>query len=77
MCQGYKLNLNGVELSRIKFWEDTWCGEGSLCEFFPSLFPLAGSKGALVADVWDTTRGTRLRIQDLYDLLMIGKWMQS
>ena len=40
----------------IRFWEDSWCGEGTLCVAFPALFAIADSKGALVADVWDTLR---------------------
>ena len=43
--------------NKIRFWEDSWCGEGPLCEPYPALFALADSKEALVADVWDTSRG--------------------
>ena len=41
----------------IRFWDDSWCGVGPLCEALPALFALADSKGALVADVRDTSRG--------------------
>ena len=43
--------------SRVKFWEDLWCGERPLRVMFPSLYALAESKWAMVAKVWDTTRG--------------------
>ena len=43
--------------NKIRFWEDSWCGEGPLCEPYPALFALADSKEALVANVWDTSRG--------------------
>ena len=43
--------------SRVKFWEDLWCGERPLRVMFPSLYALAESKTAMVAEVWDTTRG--------------------
>ena len=36
-----------------RFWKDIWCGSTPLCEAFPSLFDLAGSKDAWVADYWD------------------------
>ncbi|RVW56524.1 putative ribonuclease H protein [Vitis vinifera] len=37
----------------VRFWKDIWCGSTPLCEAFPSLFDLAGSKDAWVADYWD------------------------
>ena len=42
---------------RICFWEDCWCGEGALCEVFPTLYNLVDPKGARVVDVWDNERG--------------------
>ena len=41
----------------IHFWENSWCDEGPHCEAFPALFALADLKGALVLDMWDTSRG--------------------
>ena len=38
---------------RIRFWEDTWCGDAPLSENFPSLYSIANSKGAKVVDVWE------------------------
>ena len=43
--------------SRVRFWEDTWCGEFPLCDIFPNLYMLAVTKGVKVADVWDNSRG--------------------
>ncbi|RVW28984.1 DNA-repair protein XRCC1 [Vitis vinifera] len=37
----------------VRFWKDIWCGNTPLCEAFPSLFDLAGSKDAWVADYWN------------------------
>ena len=39
---------------RVKFWKEIWCGNNTLCETFPSLFALADSKNAWVADCWDS-----------------------
>ncbi|RVW45833.1 hypothetical protein CK203_086256 [Vitis vinifera] len=39
---------------RVRFWKDTWCGNTPLCEAYPSLFDLAVSKDAKVADCWDS-----------------------
>ena len=38
--------------SKVRFWEDWWCGEAPLCSSFPSLYRLANSKGAKVAEFW-------------------------
>ena len=38
--------------SKARFWEDWWCGEAPLCSSFPSLYSIASSKGARVADLW-------------------------
>ena len=53
------LLLNNVSFSvgdgkRVRFWKDTWCGNTPLCEAYPSLFDLAVSKDARVADCWDS-----------------------
>ncbi|RVW55484.1 Retrovirus-related Pol polyprotein from transposon RE1 [Vitis vinifera] len=53
------LLLNNVSFSvedgkRVRFWKDTWCGNIPLCEAYPSLFDLAVSKDARVADCWDS-----------------------
>ena len=38
---------------RMRFWKDKWCGNNSLCDSFPSLYALAYSKDAWVADCRD------------------------
>nr|CAN72177.1 hypothetical protein VITISV_012537 [Vitis vinifera] len=53
------LLLNNVSFSvgdgkRVRFWKDNWCGNTPLCEAYPSLFDLAVSKDAKVADCWDS-----------------------
>ena len=35
------------------FWKDRWYGEDSLEEAFPSLYSLASSRDAWVAQLWD------------------------
>jgi hypothetical protein len=35
--------------SRIRFWNDVWCGEMPLKEAFPVLYDIARDKDALVA----------------------------
>ena len=37
---------------RVKFWKDGWCGDEPLCVSLPSLFALASSEEAWVADLW-------------------------
>lgn len=37
--------------TKIRFWEDKWWGEASLCDSFP-LYGLTGTKGFKAADVW-------------------------
>ena len=43
------------DASRIRFWEDRWCGENPLCVSFPTLYVVAASKGATLGEVWETT----------------------
>ena len=54
--EGPHLKLNSSLVlgdgSGIKFWEDSWCSEEPLCELFPLLYILAGSKGASVKEAW-------------------------
>ena len=44
------------EGSRTRFWEDVWCEELPLCESFPALYNLARTKGAKVAELWESAR---------------------
>ncbi|RVW63178.1 putative mitochondrial protein [Vitis vinifera] len=53
------LLLNNVSFwvgdgKRVRFWKDTWYENTPLCEAYPSLFDLAVSKDARVADCWDS-----------------------
>ena len=41
---------------KVKFWEDVWLGETPLCSSFPSLYEVAESKGAMVAELWEDSR---------------------
>ena len=41
----------------VKFWTNRWRAEEPLCNFFPSLYALALSKEAWMADLGDDTRG--------------------
>lgn len=37
----------------MKFWNDMWFGDESLCVSFPSLYALALPKEAWLIDIWD------------------------
>ena len=39
---------------RVRFWKDKWCGYNTHHDSLPSLFALAVSKDAWVADCWDS-----------------------
>ena len=43
----------------IRFWEDAWYGDEPLNEAFPSLYSIADSKGAKVAEVWEIVGDSR------------------
>lgn len=34
----------------VRFWDDSWCSETSLCELYPRLSSLTGSKEAKVVE---------------------------
>ena len=36
---------------KTRLWEDTWCGRQPLCDAFPDLYSIAGSKGAKGAEI--------------------------
>ena len=38
---------------RVKFWNDKWCGNFSLSNFFPSLYAFASFKEAWLEELWD------------------------
>ena len=59
---------------RVRFWNDSWCGEEALfTTAFPSLFILAAHKDVLVRDVWDNFEEGGVWNPCLLDLLMTGK----
>ena len=60
--------------SRINFWEDSWCSEEPLCELFPLLYILAGSKGASVKEAWLPIGEEGDETFVLKGPLMIGRW---
>ena len=53
-----KQNFNFIlgDEGRIRFWEDKWSGSDTLSELFPTLYALVNSKGAIVEEVWDSSR---------------------
>ena len=44
-------------LTRVKFWQDRWCGQTSLAVCYPKLFRLSRNKDANVADFMHFTNG--------------------
>jgi hypothetical protein len=46
------------EGSRIRFWEDPWCGDSALKDAFPVLHSIASNKGASIADNMELSRGS-------------------
>lgn len=43
---------------RMPFWEDKWCGNIPLKQVYPTIFSLAVSPRAMVADYMDLSHGT-------------------
>ena len=43
--------------SRVKFWQDRWCGETSLAVTYPKLFKYCQNKEASVAELMKSTNG--------------------
>ena len=69
--------------SRVKFWQDRWCGEFSLAVRYPALFKFSRNKEASVAELmlftngvlfWDVSffRGVHVR-----DLEALSDFMKS
>ena len=44
------LMLKNIAFSMGRFWKDKWCGNNTLRDSFPSLYALADSKDAWVAN---------------------------
>ena len=70
---------------RVRFWQDVWCGNGSLVDRFHSLFELAQDKFAAVADYmerdgvggqifWNIRLRRQLKDEELGSfLVLVGK----
>ena len=48
---------------KVRFRENVWCREAPLCASFPSLYEVASSKGAKVAELWRTGGGWNFRFE--------------
>jgi hypothetical protein len=62
ICMGWQVFSNHFrfvpgEGSRIRFWEDIWCGDRALKDAFPDLFSIASNKGASIADNMERSNG--------------------
>ena len=42
---------------RTRFWEDKWNRENPLCNLFPTLNAITASKGKMIGEVWESSRG--------------------
>ena len=43
--------------TRLKSWQDQWCGESSLAVCYPELFRICRNREASVADLMQFTNG--------------------
>ena len=43
-----KIAIEVGDGSRVKFWNDKWCGSVPLCDVFPTLFVVTTNKEALI-----------------------------
>ena len=50
--QNYSFDLG--DECKVRFWEDAWCSEAPLCLSFHTLYEVAVSKGARVANLWES-----------------------
>jgi hypothetical protein len=63
ICMGWQIFKSHARFdlgdgSRIRFWDDVWCGDSSLKAAFPGLFNIASFKEASVADNVERSNGT-------------------
>jgi len=71
-CSHTKLILgNG---SRIRFWDDVWCGEMPLKEAFPVLYDIALDKDALVASHLVLENKSYSGMLASFEQPTIGRW---
>jgi hypothetical protein len=62
ICKGWHtfrrhFRFDPGEGSRVRFWEDLWCGDRTLKEAYPDLFNMASFKGASIADNMECSNG--------------------
>jgi hypothetical protein len=62
ICMGWQVfrshfRFDPGEGSRIRFWEDIWCGDRALKDAFPNLFTIANNKGVSIADNMERSNG--------------------
>jgi hypothetical protein len=62
ICMGWQIfkchiRFDPGEGSRIRFWDDVWCGDRSLKVAFPGLFNIASFKEASIADNVERSNG--------------------
>jgi hypothetical protein len=60
--------------SKIRFWNDVWCGKLPLKVAFLALYVVAREKNAFVADHLDYSSGSFQWMSVLFVRLMIGSW---
>jgi hypothetical protein len=63
ICKGWHtfrshFRFDPGEGSRVRFWEDLWCGDRTLKDAYPDLFNMASFKGASIADNMECSNGT-------------------
>ena len=69
--------------SRVKFWQDRWCGETSLAVRYPDLFRFCRNKDASVAELMMSTNGVLfwdvrfVRVVHTRDLEAMSDFMET
>jgi hypothetical protein len=63
ICMGWQnfrrhIKFDPGDGSKIRFWDDVWCGDRALKEAFPGLFTIASFKEASIADSVEQSNGT-------------------
>jgi hypothetical protein len=63
ICMGWQNFRRHVKFvpgegTKIRFWNDVWCGDSALKEAFPSLFIIASFKEASIADNVEHSNGS-------------------
>jgi hypothetical protein len=63
ICMGWQkfrrhVKFDPGEGTKIRFWDDVWCGDSALKEAFPGLFTIARFKEASIADNMECSSGS-------------------